>query len=34
MATAVHNTGTAVRLQFIDNIRWALIVLVMFIIPR
>jgi Acyltransferase family len=28
MATAVHNTGTAVRLQFIDNIRWALIVLV------
>jgi glucan biosynthesis protein C len=28
MATTVPNIGTANRLQFIDNIRWALIVLV------
>jgi glucans biosynthesis protein C len=28
MATTVQNTGSTTRLQFIDNIRWALIVLV------
>ncbi|HMF79550.1 MAG TPA: hypothetical protein VK604_28065 [Bryobacteraceae bacterium] len=28
MATVVQDRGAATRLQFIDNIRWALIVLV------